>query len=253
VIAWVRRRVTVTNALFVVLVVFVMSGGAYAAGRYVITSTKQISPKVLKALKGHAGAPGARGLAGAPGPQGPTGPAGPAGATGAKGDTGAAGAPGPKGDTGAPGSPWTLNGTVPSGKTLHGEWSVAGEAAHANEKFVSSVSYILSLPSGPTAHFIRHGEGAGEENEDLPIGCTGNVEEPGAAAGNLCVFAREEEDSLATFGPGFKAPLICKWETGCEPNLSGETTGSPDGFGIAAFASEEGPVILDGTWATTAE
>jgi hypothetical protein len=32
-----------------------MSGGALAAKRYLINSTKQINPKVLKALKGNVG------------------------------------------------------------------------------------------------------------------------------------------------------------------------------------------------------
>jgi hypothetical protein len=37
--------------------VFAMSGGAYAARRFVITSTKQIKPSVLKSLSGIDGDP----------------------------------------------------------------------------------------------------------------------------------------------------------------------------------------------------
>jgi hypothetical protein len=62
--------------------VFSMSGGALAATHYLISSKKQISPKVLKELKGKSGG---RGLTGASGPQGPAGPQGAAGAAGAAG------------------------------------------------------------------------------------------------------------------------------------------------------------------------
>jgi hypothetical protein len=69
--------VTATLAL-----VFSMTGGAFAASHYLITSTKQIKPSVLSQLKGNAGAPGQ---------QGPQGPAGSAGAQGSQGNQGATG------------------------------------------------------------------------------------------------------------------------------------------------------------------
>ena len=75
----IRRRLSYTNVLMTLALVFAMSGGAYAAGRYVITSTKQIKPSVLKQLQGKAGPAGADGAAGQ------------TGATGAKGETGAKG------------------------------------------------------------------------------------------------------------------------------------------------------------------
>ena len=73
-------NVTATFAL-----VFAMSGGALAAHHYLITSTKQISPKVLGKLKGRTaptgprGSTGAVGAAGKEGPQGKDGPRGPEG------------------------------------------------------------------------------------------------------------------------------------------------------------------------------
>lgn len=56
-----------------------------AANHYLISSTKQISPKILKKLKGKNGAPGATG---ATGPQGPAGAAGAQGVQGVRGPSG---------------------------------------------------------------------------------------------------------------------------------------------------------------------
>src|SRR6202046_332514 len=85
----VAKRITYTNIAMTVALVFAMTGGAYAAKRYVITSTKQISPAVLKSLKGAAGKAGGNGPAG---PSGPQGAAGPQGVAGVKGDVGPEGA-----------------------------------------------------------------------------------------------------------------------------------------------------------------
>src|ERR1700720_3767609 len=85
------KRLTFANVGITIAVVLAMSGGAYAAGKYVITSTKQISPKVLKALKGNAGAKDLQGSIGPSGPAGPTGPQGPEGKAGTAGNEGAQG------------------------------------------------------------------------------------------------------------------------------------------------------------------
>jgi hypothetical protein len=93
---------------FVALLI-AMTGTAFGARHYLVTSTKQISPRVIRKLRGAkgtrgargpSGAPGAPGAAGARGPAGEAGPAGLAGATGPRGDTGPAGPPGDTGDTG---------------------------------------------------------------------------------------------------------------------------------------------------------
>jgi hypothetical protein len=78
-------NVTATLALF-----FAMTGGALAAKHYLINSTKQINPKVLRALKGNEGPKGATGTPGAPGKEGPQGKEGPPGKTGAGGEAGTA-------------------------------------------------------------------------------------------------------------------------------------------------------------------
>jgi hypothetical protein len=92
-----RRRLSYANVTATLALVFAMSGGALAANHYLITSTKQVSPKVLKKLTGKAGkagtngANGAAGATGITGAQGLQGKEGPQGKTGEKGQTGEAG------------------------------------------------------------------------------------------------------------------------------------------------------------------
>ena len=73
-----------------------MSGGALAAThtKFVIISTKQIKPSVLKRLQGKVGTNGS------PGPTGPQGPAGTAGAAGKAGTNGEVGKQGESGKAG---------------------------------------------------------------------------------------------------------------------------------------------------------
>jgi hypothetical protein len=191
----IRRRLTFTNVALTLALVFAMSGGAYAAGRYVITSTKQIKPSVLKSLQGKAGPAGPAGAA-AVGPQGPAGPAG------AKGETGAPGAAGAKGDTGGPG-PKGENGTtgftttLPTGKTETGvlAWGGTAEAA-----FVS-ISFSIPLESELAAarvHFVKKEEWE-SQTPAPPVECGGNPQSPTAAAGNLCVYESEANGKFIEF------------------------------------------------------
>ncbi len=85
------RRPSPSLAIALVALFFALGSGAAAANHYLITSTKQIKPSVLKTLKGAKGPTGAQGMTGATGAQGAT------GATGAQGTTGATGAQGPGG------------------------------------------------------------------------------------------------------------------------------------------------------------
>ena len=68
-----QKRLIVLGA--VVAALLVVAAGAGAVGHFVITSTSQIKPSVLRALHAHQTA---RGLRGATGPPGVTGAQGPA-------------------------------------------------------------------------------------------------------------------------------------------------------------------------------
>jgi hypothetical protein len=104
-----RRKPTITGVLAAsALFLALAGGGAYAADSYIITSTHQIKPSVLKKLandvrgpRGSHGSAGAQGAPGATGAQGIQGEAGNAGATGAQG---AQGEQGPQGLQGLQGN-----------------------------------------------------------------------------------------------------------------------------------------------------
>jgi Collagen triple helix repeat (20 copies) len=70
-----------------------LTGSAVAAGHFVITSTKEISPNVLRTLNGKRGPTGSRGPVGPSGPQGTQGTQGVQGVQGAQGAQGIQGTP----------------------------------------------------------------------------------------------------------------------------------------------------------------
>jgi hypothetical protein len=118
-----RRRFSYANVAATLALVLSMSGGALAASHYLITSTKQIKPSVLKALKGKAGPKGAAGLQGPPGLQG---------VQGVPGNPGAPGAPGKEGKEGKEGVSGTVSMTqlFPEGETnTSGELQFLGKPA----------------------------------------------------------------------------------------------------------------------------
>jgi hypothetical protein len=184
----IRKRFTYANLVLTLALVFAMSGGAYAASKYVITSTKQISPKVLKSLKGANGKSGTNGTNGAAGPAGPAGPTGPAGGTGPAGTNGNNGTNGTNGENGREGSPWTAKGTLPKGSSETGTWSYSLTATGSGASLVLvPISFPIPLPEAleeAQVHYIK----PGQEGVEFPAECPGSVAEPKATEGNLCVY-----------------------------------------------------------------
>jgi Collagen triple helix repeat (20 copies) len=236
----IRKRIHLTPSTLIatLALVFAMTGGAYAASKVLITSTKQISPKVLKSLKG---ANGKNGLNGANGTNGATGPAGPSGAPGAKGENGAAGAggaqgpAGPQGPAGAPGAKGEdgtigFTKTLPSGETETGAWAVS---ATGEGLVLDPISFNIPLAKalGETnVHFV-------EENGDGST-CPGKATAPTALPGNLCVYGQSpivHVEFTAIIGTGLGG--------------AGSTTGAVLEFQAGA----EAPRFAAGSWAVTAE
>jgi hypothetical protein len=223
-----RMHFSPATAIATLALVFAMTGGAYAASKYLITSTKQISPKVLKALKGKAGANGAQGPAGAAGAAGPQGPGG---AAGAKGESGAPGTPGAKGENGAAGTNGTtgFTKTLPSGATETGAWAF-------KEGGIAAMSFPIPLeaPLAATkAHFVTVTQATNHE----VTACPGTVSGPSAEAGNLCVY----EGFMSNAEVGF-------FFAGKVPTQGAATAGA-----ILTFNLSGTPAFGMGTWAVTAE
>jgi hypothetical protein len=272
----IRTRITPGTVIATIALVFAMTGGAYAARHYLITSTKQISPKVLNALKGKPGKPGAagaNGAAGTPGPAGPAGPQGPGGAAGT-GAPGAEGKPGTNGKSviaaeekkGGPnckkegGASFEVEGsgkktfacngttgftrTLPSGETETGVWSVSFPSVTVEDNYGAPLSFSIPLAEplgGGAVHFVTTEE---QEKGTAPEACPGLVAEPAATPGNLCVY---QGATIAEGGTAFHALSITP------PNEIDPGAGIS---GAIAYVGFEGTTTeadqAQGSWAVTA-
>jgi hypothetical protein len=236
----IRKRLTYANLALTVALVFAMSGGALAAGHYLITSTKQISPKVLKSLKGTNGKNGANG---ATGPSGPAGPAGPAGTAGATGPAGPAGPVGASGAAGAAGKNGTTGFTekLPSKKTETGTWVVSADKETAA---LGAISFAIPLSVALGESEVHYVGLDGDQ-----ANCSGTAEEPSAAPGNLCVY-QNQASGAEVDSHGLATSFIRPAGKPLEPPFS---LGTSTAGATLLFLSHEGEsVTAYGTWAVTA-
>ena len=265
----IRKRTTYANVVATIALLFAMSGGAYAASRILITSTKQIKPSVLAQLKGKAGAAGkagAQGAAGAAGPQGPQGPAGANGTNGADGASVSASNEAPGAHCKAGGSKfvagatttYACNGengttgftsTLPSGKTETGNWSAQPTTEQATNETPQAVplSFPIPLAEAIVSEIGTENEhvffiGAEEAGEVHTTECPGSAATPLAAKGDLCVYAAP---MTAGIGPGPSRVIT-------DPAVAPGAEGANVSGALLHILATEPEKSAAGTWAVTA-
>jgi hypothetical protein len=158
------------------------------------------------------------------GPRGATGPAGPTGDHGAKGDAGATGAPGPPGTAGA------FSDELPSGKTARGIYAAGGSATGQDQYFMDSISFGARLLAAPSVRYLHPG--------DSHPDCSGDVDQPEAAPGTLCIYAAFEDNVLPNDG----VTVI----------FNGFEDAGVSGTSVVAISNAAGFVFSHGSWAVTA-
>jgi len=196
------------NAIALTALVFAMSGTGLAASRYLITSTSQIKPSVIRKLRGRTGKTG---------PKGPQGTPGARGAQGAAGSQGAPGQPGPEGVS-------ALS-TLPSGKSESGEYLVS-EPKGSFAQTAPTFPIPLAAPI-PKSNIVY------VEKETTPAHCK---ERGKADPGYLCIYSGftrgletppffyDPETSLEVAGTG-RFGFVVEWKvTGSGPFAYGTWT-----------------------------
>jgi hypothetical protein len=174
-----RKHLTFANVVSLMALIFSMSGGALAARHllhtthhYVINSTSQINPKVLKKLKGAAGEIG------------PIGPQGPTGETGPKGTNGGRGEPAPS--------------ILGSGETESGDFGIRS----SSETGTLAETLTLRVPLAVVITSVEATTAA------KPSGA--NCKGPGQAAkGYLCIYPTVEKSTevLPVVNPESNPPV----------------------------------------------
>jgi len=209
-----RKFGTAGLIVAVLALVVALTGAAFAAGGGLTGKEKKQVVKIAKKFAGKTGAAGAKGD------------------TGAKGEQGIPGAPGKNGIDGEDGACSNAEPTcvLPPDATETGVWSVfaGGETLQFD-----ALSFNLQVPTAPEIHYINV---AGEElflegselKERPSTVCLGDVAEPTAAPGNLCLYA--------------------DFEGGMKPDLVAFTKTFTTGANIAFSVNGGGGY---GTWAVT--
>lgn len=142
----------------------------------------------------------------------------------------------PKGNYALTGSSYTKAESdsryAPLPGVLRGAFELTGNAAAAGNGASDDISFGVTFASAPAVHVIGPGDVP-------PAGCSGSLEAPNAAPGNLCIFQR------ANFNV---APIVvCTVANSCDT----APLGKANAFGawVFAFSSAAGYFESGGSWA----
>jgi hypothetical protein len=240
-----RGRLTPASLIAVLALVLAMSGGALAAKKYLITSTSQIKPSVLKQLKGTAGAAGANGAQGLAGSNGRNGSNGiSATAEEFEGEGGTCEEGGVEVKSASPepayacnGSPWPAGGTLPPEATETGTFISTTYSGIPIGVASFPIPLAATLP-GSSTHVIEKAGSAPSACSD-GVAPAPSVSHPEAEPGQLCFFL---EQSISE--PEF---VFVAKDLSLEPGTDGARTA---GAYLINFLNAE---LLTGTWAVTGQ
>jgi hypothetical protein len=217
------RRLRPSPAMVVACtaLVFAMTGAGYAAGMLGpnTVGTKQLKKNAVISSKVKNRSLLAVDFKAGQLPRGAQGPQGLPGAQGAQGIQGIQGPPGPFPD-----------GDIPAGKTIRGTLFVFGSASGAGQYFDGEINFGFSLPAAPTVRYINQGT-------TPPAQCPGNVTNPQAQPGNLCIYERLNINAPTRFA--------------YNPLNNGFNQSSRYGTGVAVYSGASGQVEIDASWAVT--
>ena len=202
------KRPSPALVIALIALFFALAGTGYAVSRLPKNSVTSIQVKDRSLLS--------RDFKAGQIPRGPQGPQGDPGAPGAKGD---------------PGDPWTLNGQLPSGKSLYGVFGPAATAVDAGDMTQETTSFDFNLVTNPVVHYIPAGT-------TPPGECPGTLTQPRAQPGHLCLYESRAQNvgSSCVFNPVNDA---------CGAS-------AVRGFGLFIVAAGAGDFWEQGSWAVTA-
>ena len=168
-----REHLTYANVISTICLFLVLGGGAAVAVTTGLpknsVGSKQLKKGAVTPVK--LSAASKKTLVGPQGLRGPEGPRGPIGPTGEAG----------------------LPSTLPSGKTEKGSYGFASTRLEASNPVFSpgfQVSYPIPLSFEPSVNIVPEGGPA-------TASCPGDVSNPTAAAGKLCIYADREDVGLS--------------------------------------------------------
>jgi len=141
---------------------------------------------------------------------------------------------------GAFGSQSALAGTLPRGTTVRGVFGTMSVATSGTQLTYASISFGYRLSRRPAPHYIQVGKAPKRV-------CPGNVNNPQAAPGNLCVY-----EGFST-NTAYTPRLISGDGKGrVEVNPSAKPATSDVGAIVEIYSGSDGNFGAGGTWAVTA-